>query len=354
MACITEKKNKNGTSWQVLIRIPGTPKICKNFDDRTIAEKFARLTEIQLRREQGLPTQSRAQKAIASQFLNERLSTSIAKFLAGEAARPRHIGHAPTVLKYIGDVRVSELRRSWIKDFIAILRSQTSYRGKAFTWGTIHGYLSFIGRVVRWRANDLDQPAPLFPYSKTLLPEGWDEGRERRLEAGEYDAIMRVIRMHPAASNFHYRLLVRLALETGARLQELVLAEWREINAQQTVWTIPAAHTKCKKTRVVPLSKVAIRIVKLLKLIADPTSKRLFHTISNAEVASAMFRRMTRKAGVIDFHFHDLRHEAISRMVIYKRKLSVFEIMAIVGHSSMEMLQRYANLRGDEFAGRMD
>ena len=120
------------------------------------------------------------------------------------------------------------------------------------------------------------------------------------------------------------------------------------------MWTIPAAHTKGKKTRIVPLSKIAIRIVKLLKLLADPANTRLFHTISDAEVASAMFHRMTKKAGVVNFRFHDLRHEAISRMVIYKRKLSMFEIMGIVGHSSMAMLQRYSNLRGDEFAGRMD
>ena len=56
----------------------------------------------------------------------------------------------------------------------------------------------------------------------------------------------------------------------------------------------------------------------------------------------------------MNFRFHDLRHEAISRMVLYKRQLSVFEIMRIVGHSNAEMLHRYANLRGDEMSDRME
>lgn len=69
---------------------------------------------------------------------------------------------------------------------------------------------------------------------------------------------------------------------------------------------------------------------------------------------SCGFRRYADRAGLVDYRFHDLRHEAISRMVLYKRKLSVFEIMAIVGHSSTKMLMRYANLRGEELVDRMD
>lgn len=67
-----------------------------------------------------------------------------------------------------------------------------------------------------------------------------------------------------------------------------------------------------------------------------------------------MFRIFTAEAQIKDFRFHDLRHEAISRLVMHKRKLAVFEIMKFVGHSSIEMLSRYANLRGDELAERID
>jgi integrase len=57
--------------------------------------------------------------------------------------------------------------------------------------------------------------------------------------------------------------------------------------------------------------------------------------------------------GIKDLRFHDLRHEAISRIVLKQRHLSVFEIMKIVGHSSIEMLNRYANLRGEELSRKL-
>ena len=91
-----------------------------------------------------------------------------------------------------------------------------------------------------------------------------------------------------------------------------------------------------------------------MKLIASASDKRVFHALGKPGPVSAGFHKFVLDASLKDFRFHDLRHEAISRMVLYKRKLSVFEIMAIVGHSSTEMLVRYANLRGDELAHRMD
>ena len=53
-----------------------------------------------------------------------------------------------------------------------------------------------------------------------------------------------------------------------------------------------------------------------------------------------------------DLHFHDLRHEATSR--IYERTtLSDLEIASITGHSSLGQLKRYANLRGSKLAKKL-
>jgi hypothetical protein len=80
----------------------------------------------------------------------------------------------------------------------------------------------------------------------------------------------------------------------------------------------------------------------------------VFHPTENAAAVSGYFRRLSRKAGFVDFRFHDLRHESISGMVFRLRKLSVFEIMSIDGHESLNSLIRYAKLRGGEVAERMD
>ena len=58
------------------------------------------------------------------------------------------------------------------------------------------------------------------------------------------------------------------------------------------------------------------------------------------------------KAGLPDFHFHDLRHEAVSRLV--EAGLSDQEVAAISGHKSMQMLRRYTHLRAEDLVEKLD
>ena len=53
-----------------------------------------------------------------------------------------------------------------------------------------------------------------------------------------------------------------------------------------------------------------------------------------------------------DLHFHDLRHEAVSRLV--EAGLSDQEVSAISGHKSMQMLKRYTHLRAEDLVARLD
>jgi len=60
---------------------------------------------------------------------------------------------------------------------------------------------------------------------------------------------------------------------------------------------------------------------------------------------SHRFGKRFGKAGCPDFRFHDLRHEATSR--IYERtSWTDLQVASITGHKGFRMLQRYANLRG--------
>ena len=53
-----------------------------------------------------------------------------------------------------------------------------------------------------------------------------------------------------------------------------------------------------------------------------------------------------------DLHFHDLRHEAVSRFV--EMGLSDQEVAAISGHKSMQMLKRYTHLRAEDLVEKLD
>jgi integrase len=57
-------------------------------------------------------------------------------------------------------------------------------------------------------------------------------------------------------------------------------------------------------------------------------------------------------AGIEDFVFHDLRHEATSRMV--EAGLSLLEVQSITGHSNAEMVRRYTHLDTLKLARKME
>jgi integrase len=53
----------------------------------------------------------------------------------------------------------------------------------------------------------------------------------------------------------------------------------------------------------------------------------------------AAFKRAIKRAGLLDFHFHDLRHTAITAMA--EKLPNLIELSAVTGHKSLAMLKRY-------------
>jgi len=64
------------------------------------------------------------------------------------------------------------------------------------------------------------------------------------------------------------------------------------------------------------------------------------------------WRRARKRAGIADLRFHDLRHEAVSRLV--EAGLGDQEVAAISGHKSMQMFKRYTHLRAEDLVERLD
>jgi integrase len=64
------------------------------------------------------------------------------------------------------------------------------------------------------------------------------------------------------------------------------------------------------------------------------------------------FGKACQRAGIANLHFHDLRHEATSRL-FERTDLRGIEIASITGHKTMEMLKRYAHLRASQLAARL-
>lgn len=377
MGSIMERPRKSGgISYQAMVRVYGGKPIVKTFGDRETAEDFVARMEKEVESARlalamnrpcnrtmargallkGLDVSelSLDEEAAKKVFANERLMDTFKKYVNSGCASEKAKNGIKTMELVVGDVLLGQVKKRWVRQFVSHMRSIKTQHGKTYEYSTILGYLSMINCAMRWRSEELDLPYNRLPCSKfDLLPSDYSNERNRRLDHKEWISLRRALRKVQGSSNRHYRLLTYFAVATGARLQEMVLAEWEEVDLEKRTWIIPAAHTKMKQERMVPLTARAMKILKALERMKDPSRSEIFHLLGNTRSVSTVFTRIVRRSGVKDFHFHDLRHEGITQMVVKQRQLSVFEIMQMVGHNSLSMLKRYTNLRGDELVKKL-
>jgi integrase len=61
--------------------------------------------------------------------------------------------------------------------------------------------------------------------------------------------------------------------------------------------------------------------------------------------------RAIRWAGIEDLRFHDLRHEATTRL--FEKGLNIMEVASITGHKDLRMLRRYTHLKAEDLAQKL-
>ncbi len=93
----------------------------------------------------------------------------------------------------------------------------------------------------------------------------------------------------------------------------------------------------------IPLSTRAINVIQTLPRSLDG---RLLSTTSNA--ARCVWKRTLKEIGIKGLRWHDLRHEAASRL--FEKGLHPLEVASITGHKSLTMLRRYTHLRPEDLA----
>ncbi|MCE6966342.1 site-specific integrase [Enterobacter sp. MW07] len=168
------------------------------------------------------------------------------------------------------------------------------------------------------------------------------KGRDRRLTSTEERRLSRYFRER----NLMLYMIFHLAIETAMRQGEILNLLWEHVDLQHGVAHLP--DTKNGSSRDVPLSRKARN---LLQLLPAQLNGRVFSYTSSG-FKSAW--RLALKALIIeDLHFHDLRHEAISRF-FELGTLNVMEVAAISGHRSMNMLKRYTHLRAYQLVNKLD
>jgi len=142
--------------------------------------------------------------------------------------------------------------------------------------------------------------------------------------------------------------VVKLALETGMRMSEIIGLDWLQVDLKKRTIRLLEGKTKNGEGRAVPLSKRAIEV---FEGRPGPRVGPVFVGVTQPACTRA-FMRAADRAGVENFHFHDLRHEATSRL--FEKGLNVMEAASITGHKDLRMLQRYTHLDASKLAEKLD
>lgn len=195
-------------------------------------------------------------------------------------------------------------------------------------------------------------------------------GRERRLSSQEFQWLLLAARPSPdepptQAPARGLAPLIVLAVESSMRLGEMLGMRWRDVNWTQRTVFLPS--TKNGECRSVALSSAAIAALRELHAAPRPDGK--VFDWARSDSVSHPFRRCVQRAQVRyrqgcavrgekpedgfleNLRFHDLRHEAISRL--FERDLNPFEVATMSGHKSMQMLRRYTHLHARKVAAKL-
>ncbi len=168
-------------------------------------------------------------------------------------------------------------------------------------------------------------------------------GRDRRLTAREERSILRYCKSH---SNHELLSIVLLALETAMRQGEILSIRWEDINLKARV--VRLHETKNGSKRDVPLTLAARDAITRLGV---KNQGKVFEYSSSG--IKSTWRFMREKLKIEDLHFHDLRHEAISRL-FETTALDAMEVAAISGHKSLSMLKRYTHLKAHKLVRKLE
>lgn len=274
-------------------------------------------------------------KAALAQY-NDRISSQ-KKGNIQECYRANTIGRHPLASKFlhtITTVDIAEYRDDRLK-------TPFGKDGKTIAPATVRLELALLSDLftiaeIEWGACSTN---PVQKVRKPRVPPG----RQRRLERYEEK---RILRYCAESKNTLVAAIISFAIETAMRRGEILGLRWENININARVAQLP--ETKNGTIRDVPLSLAAMRILSGL----GPMRSGLVFDCNVNRFKSA-WRLIMQKTRITDLRFHDLRHEAVSRL-FELGTLDMMEISAISGHKSLQMLKRYTHLRARLLVSKLD
>jgi integrase len=339
MASITIR---NG-SYRARITRQGQSTISKSFKNECDALKWVRQVEVQL--ELGI-YQEQTKKRLIKQDIS--FTEAAGRYISTHVVHKLNHRTEAGILSLISKRWESRKLSSIQKQDVLILKEDLLKSGRAAS--TVNHYINAISRLFQVAVNEWEFKLnnPTAGIKRMTEPQG----RMKRL-LPEPEQIL--LTYSSEASTLPLSSIIVIAIETGMRSAEILSMRWEDVDFSNR--RVLLRHTKNGESRSVPLTSRARD--KLLNLSSNHDSELVFPycrwQVRTQFVKAVNKAKLTHK-GVQnpfnDLRFHDLRHEALSRLS--DKGLNVIELAHISGHKTLSMLRRYTHPNHEALLNKID
>lgn len=272
---------------------------------------------------------TRLLKAFGSMQLAEIDIPAVEKYMAQRLLEPKQHHWRGRAAKAMAK-RTPEAQEAKINEW-------TATKAKTVSKATINREVATIRKIlnkaVEWKVITVN------PLQGLKLFDEREFIRKRYLKPHEIKLLLECCT--PAVRN-----VVTFALYTGRRHGEILGMRWQEVDLDNGYIYFP--RTKKKEPDQVAIPPRAREI--LVKLGEGTRGEFVFMKerggVGPLKYIRAQFMKALAKAGITDFRFHDLRHTAVSYMMM--NGIDLKTIAELVGHTTAQMVdQRYGHLSPD-------
>jgi integrase len=328
MGTITKRTGERGTSYQAKVRRAGYPTLSKSFPDRRTAELWIAQQELSVAR--GDVPNSAVARGTTMLALMQRYLREVTPAKKGATQESYHM--RPLMRSKLAAYSPATLTPQAVREW-------RDERLRTACGTTVNRQLNLLHHVIEHARKEWGIGSGN-AVSNVSRPKN-NRARDRRLSPNEEE---RLLAACDGSRKGYLRDVVQLAIETGMRQAELLGLRWELIDLEKA--TARLIDTKNGEDRTVPLSKAAVALLAARKPEGGGVGA-VWPGITTEAVKQA-FQRARDRAGLNNFHFHDLRHEATSRF--FEKGLNMMEAASVTGHKDFRMLKRYTHLDAAKLA----
>lgn len=326
---------KRGDKWQARVHRKEHKPVVQSFNNKADALKWARNVESQL----DLGILAPKQKMPRLMLIVDRYVEEVTPLKKGDS-QERYRANQFRKTK-LADIQLDKITGEVVAQY-------RDTRLKEVSANTVRLELAFLSVVFEQCRKEWGF-AVSNPVRQIRMPKP-GKPRQRRLEAGEEDALLAACK---ASRAFYLHSFVVLAIETGMRSGEMLAMRWEHVNFEKRTVFLP--DTKNGTPRTVPLSTRALGAIHALPRSINgwlfSSGYLSIHKAFKLAVTKAQATHPENVRFLQGLRFHDLRHEAVTRL--FEKGLNPIEVGMVSGHKTLSMLQRYTHLRSEELVAKL-